>query len=193
MPLVVAERRQAAAWPANPAPQPWQTPLIQTPASAPTRPHTHRSLQTPIVCKTLTHTHTHTASANPVCRFDFLQSQQSEPVTPSFMSFLPPTYSSPPFKCFPALPPWPPPSFFFLASLLTRLSSSFPWAAGRPGLGARLLSEAPSPEAPTDTHLRAQQKVNGGRRKRTPPRAVTAFEAESYSEKGKNVCNYCEF
>lgn len=48
MPLVVAERRQTAARPANPAPQPWQTQLIQAPALAPSRPHTH------------THEHTHT-------------------------------------------------------------------------------------------------------------------------------------
>lgn len=41
MPLVVAERRQTAARPANPAPQPWQTQLIQAPALAPSRPHTH--------------------------------------------------------------------------------------------------------------------------------------------------------
>lgn len=179
MPLVVAERRQAAAWPANPAPQPWQTQLIQAPALAPTRPHTHTEVfKHQLYVK---HWHAHPQLIPWVDLTSF-----NPPVTRSFMSFLPPTYSSPPFKCFPALPPWPPPSFFFLASLLFRLSSSFPWAASRPGLGARLLSEPPSPEAPTDTHLRVQQKVNGGRRKSTPPRAVTAFEAESYSvKKGK--------
>lgn len=77
MPLVVAERRQTAAWPANPAPQPWQTQLIQAPALAPSRPHTH------------TWTHTHRSMCKHVC----IPYCHKHMINPVFSLALPRSYS----------------------------------------------------------------------------------------------------
>jgi len=108
MPLVVAERRQTAARPANPALQPWQTQLIQAPALAPTRPHTHTNIwmhthrsMCEHVCKTHCHTHMR-ALLNPQCvdftffSFDtpphrllfFTKSQSSSSFSPSVATAL---------------------------------------------------------------------------------------------------------
>lgn len=77
MPLVVAERRQTAARPANPAPQPWQTQLIQAPALAPSRPHTH------------TWTHTHRSMCKHVC----IPYCHKHMINPVFSLALPRSYS----------------------------------------------------------------------------------------------------
>lgn len=169
MPLVAAERHQTAARPANPAPQPWQTQLIQAPALAPSRPHTltHTYELTHTECKAHCHTHTYTRLlVNPqnvdfwlpcLLYFSFFDFFSHAP--PSFLlsllfiihvSTLPPTFFHPssPFKCAPHLHSWPPPSFF--SSSLPPSSTAFlllPWAPSRPGLGARLFIEAPLPEA----------------------------------------------
>ena len=183
MPLVVAERRQTAAWPANLAPQPWQMQLIQAPALAPSRPHTHTHTHT----HTPTHTHTHTIVLVNPQRLDFqllclFLSHCSHMPAPSLLhsvtvvSFFSPSVASslslscisclplyfsphPPFKYIPPLPSWPPPSIFLwiFSSLFNCLSSSSPLGSqqGWPWCSAPYLG--PWAHAQTNTHPHTQK------------------------------------